>query len=171
MQQEAGRWTECIQARDTESLKELKNKGQLYMGIITLLYNSKRRHPCGAGLGLVGVSADGGVYLCHRFVGQEGFKLGTVFQDELDRGSYQESVEMHPVCSQCFARYYCAGGCKHDNAGSCGSVFSPAGDMCRLRCRELELAASVVGRLDEEDVKFLNVQNIVPPKPCPLDFG
>ena len=78
---------------------------------------------------------------------------------------------MHPVCSKCFARYYCAGGCKHDNAGACGSVFSPAGDMCRIRCRELELAASVVGRLDEEDVQFLNEQDIVPPKPCPLDFG
>jgi len=171
LEQEAGQWLEYIRARDTESLLELKNKGQLLMGITTLLHNSKRRHPCGAGLGLVGVSAEGGVYLCHRFVGQEEYKLGTVFEDKLDRQPYQESVDLHPVCSKCFARYYCAGGCKHDNAGSCGSVFSPAGDMCRLRCQELELAASVVGRLDEEDVQFLNVQDIVPRKPCPLDFG
>ena len=171
LEQEAGQWMEYIRARDSESLKKLKHKGQLLMGITTLLYNSKRRHPCGAGLGLVGVSAEGGVYLCHRFVGQEEYKLGTVFEDKLDRQPYQESVDLHPVCSKCFARYYCAGGCKHDNAGSCGSVFSPAGDMCRLRCQELELAASVVGRLDEEDVQFLNVQDIVPRKPCPLDFG
>ena len=171
LDQEAGQWMEYIRARDSKSLKELKHKGQLYMGIIPLVYNSKRRHPCGAGLGLVGVSADGGVYLCHRFVGQAEYKLGSVFTDELDRQPYQESVDLHPVCSQCFARYYCAGGCKHDNAGSCGSVFSPAGDMCRIRCRELELAASVVGRLDQHDVQFLNEQDIVPPKPCPLDFG
>jgi uncharacterized protein len=171
MEQEAAKWTECITARNSDCLHELKSKGQLYMGITSLLHNSKRRHPCGAGLGLVGVSADGGVYLCHRFVGQEEYKLGTVFEDKLNRQPYQETVDMHPVCAQCFARYYCAGGCKHDNAGTCDSVFSPAGDMCRLRCRELELAASVVARLDEKDIQFLNAQDIVPPKPCPLDIG
>lgn len=171
MEQEAARWIECIRCRDSECLKSLKNRGQLFIGITSLLHNHKRRHPCGAGLDLVGVSADGGIYLCHRFVGQEEYMLGTVYKDELNREAYQGTVELHSVCSQCFARYYCAGGCKHDNVGSCGSVFSPAEDMCRIRCRELELAACVVGQIDKDDLQFLRLQEIVPPKPCPLDFG
>src|SRR6266571_5812972 len=35
-----------------------------------------RPYPCGAGAGYLGVSADGGLYACHRFVGDEGGKMG-----------------------------------------------------------------------------------------------
>jgi uncharacterized protein len=43
--------------------------------------------------------------------------------------------------------------------------------MCRLRRREFELAAYLSSRLDEADRAFLQEEDIVPPKPCPLDFG
>jgi hypothetical protein len=49
MEQEAAKWVEQIQARASESFKELKSKWQLLMSITTLLHNNKRRHPCGAG--------------------------------------------------------------------------------------------------------------------------
>jgi uncharacterized protein len=42
--------------------------------------------------------------------------------------------------------------------------------MCRLRCRELELAAVIACRLDPADKAFLIEHEIFTPKPCPLDF-
>ncbi len=70
----------------------------------------------------------------------------------------------------CFAKYYCAGGCKHDNASSCGSIAAPSEDICNLRRRELELAASIISILEPEDQAFLVEHQVFTPKPCPLDF-
>jgi uncharacterized protein len=171
LEEEAETWMRLARNRDREALKSFTDKSQLYQGLIALLHNTKRRHACGAGLGLAGVSCTGDIYLCHRFVGQDEYKLGSVFAQGLNREKYQKSPTTgNGKCTACFARYYCAGGCKHDNAGSCGSISEPSEDMCRLRCRELELAATIIGRLEDEDKAFLVEQQIFPPKPCPLDF-
>ena len=171
LEKQAKAWLDATKKGDIHALKELVSKSELYQGVLSLLHNSKRRHACGAGLGMMAVSSVGDLYLCHRFVGQDDYKLGSIFEDRLNRKEYQESPTINnPVCSVCFARYYCAGGCKHDNAGSCGSIAAPAEEMCRLRCREMELAAVIVSNLTPEDKTFLIEQDIFPPKPCPLDF-
>ena len=171
LEEEADAWLRLSKNRDIEALKNLKAKSGLYQGVISLLHNNKRRHACGAGLGLAGVSSAGDIYLCHRFVGMDEYKMGNVFAKDLNREAYQKSpVTENPVCASCFAKYYCAGGCKHDNAGSHGSITTPSEDICRLKLRELELAATVICRLDPEDKSFLIEHKIVTPKPCPLDF-
>ncbi len=171
MEHEAETWIEKTQNRDGQFLEKLVSNSQLYQGLLSFVHNAKRQYPCGAGLGMVGVSCAGDVYLCHRFVGMEAYKLGNVFENGLDREKYHQSpVILVEECRKCSARYYCAGGCKHDNAGSCGSVFEPSEDMCRLRRREVELAAYVVCLLTDEDRAFLAEHKIVPPKPCLLDF-
>jgi len=171
MEEEGEKWITFTRGRDNEALKTLRARGALYNGIISLLHNSRRHHACGAGLTDAAVSCSGDVYLCHRFVGREEYKLGTIFEKELKREEYRKSpVKENNLCTACFARYYCAGGCKHDNVGACGSISKPSEDICRLRCRQLELAAAVVCRLDSGDRAFLVDQEIIPPKPCPFDF-
>ncbi len=172
MERESEKWIEHTKNRDSQFLKKLKSNSQLYKGLLSLLHNTKRRYPCGAGLGMAAVSCTGDVYPCHRFVGIDSYKLGNVFNNDLDREKYHKSpVTYVDKCSKCFARYYSAGGCKHDNVGSCGSVFKPSEDMCRLKCREIELAAYIACLLTDEDRTFLAEHKIVPNKPCPLDFG
>lgn len=171
LEEEVEVWLRLTASRYGGALQGLKDKSGLYPSLTALLHNSKRRHGCGAGRGLVGVSVSGDIYLCHRFVGREEYKLGSVFVPGLAREEYLASqLERTGECSACFARYYCGGGCKHDNAGACGSAFVPSRDMCRLRRRELELAAAVVCQLSSGDRAFLTEQGIFPPKPCPLDF-
>jgi uncharacterized protein len=164
-------WLDSIRRRDVLALKRLASKRDLYQAMLSLLHNIKKQHACGAGLGMVAVSSVGDVYLCHRFVGQDDYKLGSIFEGQLNRKKYQENSTINnPLCSVCFAKHYCAGGCKHDNAGSCGSIAAPAEEMCRLRCRKLELAAIIVSNLTSQDKAFLIEQDVFPPKPCPLDF-
>lgn len=174
LEQEAETWLRLIQSRDFESIQNLKARSEiygLYRGMVSLLHNSKRHHFCGAGRAMVGISVSGDVYLCHRFVGRDEYKLGSVFENKLNRDDYQKSsITDNEQCANCFAKYYCAGGCKHDNLGSCGSIAKPSLDMCRLRCRELELSIYIVSNLNSEDQAFLVEQGILPPKPCPLDF-
>ncbi|ATW28743.1 hypothetical protein DCMF_19085 [Candidatus Formimonas warabiya] len=171
LEREADLWLKLVKNRDSWSLKDLKSKAQLFHALLALLHNRKMRYACGAGVKFTAVSCAGDIYLCHRFVGLDGYKLGNVFEAGFEREIYRESpLTRVPACAACFARYYCAGGCKHDNAGSCGSAWTPSPEMCRLRQRELELAAVLAGRFDDQDRAFLNAHEIFPPKPCPLDF-
>ena len=171
LEQEAETWMSLIQKRDARALVELKNKSSLYFGLIALFHNKKMYYACSAGLGMVAVSVTGDVYLCQRFVGMTDYKIGSVFESALSRAQYQISpARSNPLCMACLARYYCAGGCKHDNVGARGSFSKPSEEICRLRRRELELAATIIGRLNSNDQAFLFGGNILPPKPCPLDF-
>jgi uncharacterized protein len=77
-----------------------------------------KAYPCGAGLGLMGVSTDGDVALCHRFAGSENHKLGTVRTgvDKLVQIGFLEKhhIEDKTDCSVCWARPLCSGGCYHE---------------------------------------------------------
>jgi uncharacterized protein len=77
-----------------------------------------KAYPCGAGLGLMGVSTDGDVALCHRFAGSDDHKLGTV-SGGLDKLVQIGFLEKHHIdhktdCAQCWARPLCSGGCYHE---------------------------------------------------------
>jgi uncharacterized protein len=77
-----------------------------------------RPYPCGAGAGYFGVSADGDLAACHRFVGDAEGAMGNV-----DRGVDREAqahwlkarhVHRQEPCHSCWARYMCGGGCHHE---------------------------------------------------------
>jgi uncharacterized protein len=77
-----------------------------------------RPYPCGAGAGYLGVSADGELSACHRFVGDEAGAMGTL-NDGVDRKRQAEwlterHVHRQEPCRSCWARYLCGGGCHHE---------------------------------------------------------
>jgi uncharacterized protein len=77
-----------------------------------------KAHPCGAGLGLLGVSTEGELGLCHRFVESESHALGSLATglDEGKRTAFltQAHVDRKTDCRTCFAKPLCAGGCYHE---------------------------------------------------------
>ena len=77
-----------------------------------------RPYPCGAGAGYLGVSADGELSACHRFVGDEAGAMGNL-NDGVDRERQAEwlterHVHRQEPCRTCWARYLCGGGCHHE---------------------------------------------------------
>jgi uncharacterized protein len=76
-----------------------------------------RPYPCGAGVGYLGVSADGELAACHRFVGDEEGAMGTLQGIDRDRQSRwlaERHVHRQAPCTECWARYLCGGGCHHE---------------------------------------------------------
>jgi uncharacterized protein len=77
-----------------------------------------KSHPCGAGLGLLGVGPSGDISPCHRFVDSDEHKLGDLTtgidrekqRDFLSRGHIHAKYD----CHSCWARPVCAGGCYHE---------------------------------------------------------
>ncbi|MEE8583511.1 MAG: radical SAM protein [Acidobacteriota bacterium] len=77
-----------------------------------------RPYPCGAGGGYFGVSAEGGLFACHRFVDDQSGAMGNL-EDGLDRQRQSEwlaerHVHRQEPCRSCWARYLCGGGCHHE---------------------------------------------------------
>lgn len=77
-----------------------------------------RPYPCGAGAGYFGVSADGELSACHRFVDDEQGAMGTL-DTGVDHGKQaiwlsQRHVHQQQPCNTCWARYLCGGGCHHE---------------------------------------------------------
>lgn len=168
---EAEAWLHFTKNKNSEELKNLLKSSHIYSYLLAFLYNQKKLYACGAGLKLAAVSCSGDIYPCHRFVGIDNYRLGNVFSNQINREKYQKSpITFVEECSSCFAKYLCAGGCKHDNASSCNSAFKPSQDMCNLTRYEVELAAATISMFDDEDRTFLNKYKIFPSKPCPLDF-
>lgn len=77
-----------------------------------------RPYPCGAGAGYLGVSADGELAACHRFVGDEDGAMGTLAAgvNLARQAKWLEERHVHKQepCRSCWARYLCGGGCHHE---------------------------------------------------------
>jgi len=77
-----------------------------------------RPYPCGAGAGYMGVSADGDLAACHRFVNEPKGNMGNI-TDGIDATLQntwltERHVHQQSPCNQCWARYLCGGGCHHE---------------------------------------------------------
>lgn len=171
LEEEAENWYTHIKARDFTYIRKLIGRSYLYGALLSLLNHTKKRYFCGAGRSMATITPSGDIYLCHRFVGLENYRIGSIDEYELSLEHFGQSpVETNNICRSCFAKYYCGGGCKHDHVSSSGSIHQPEEQMCLLKRKELELAATVVSRLSVEDRNCLIKEKIFPPKPCPLDF-
>lgn len=84
---------------------------ELYQGV-------NKSHPCGAGLGLLGVGPSGDIAPCHRFVDSDTHALGNIATG-VDRDKQKAFLAKGHInakydCHSCFARPLCAGGCHHE---------------------------------------------------------
>ena len=77
-----------------------------------------RPYPCGAGAGYLGVSAEGDLAACHRFVGDDAGSMGTLGSgiDATLQNTWlaERHVHQQSPCQDCWARYLCGGGCHHE---------------------------------------------------------
>ncbi|MET0365767.1 MAG: quinohemoprotein amine dehydrogenase maturation protein [Sphingobium sp.] len=83
-----------------------------------LIQGANKSHPCGAALGLLGVSPSGDLSPCHRFTDADTHTLGHIDsgidqqkrEDFLSKGHVSAKFD----CQSCWARPLCAGGCHHE---------------------------------------------------------
>ena len=83
-----------------------------------LIQGVNKSHPCGAGLGLLGVSPSGDLSPCHRFTDADSHTLGNL-EDGIDAQKREDFLSRGHVgakyeCASCWARPLCAGGCHHE---------------------------------------------------------
>ncbi len=104
----------------------------------------KRLSGCGAGHEYVAVSPDGDIYPCHQFVGNEEMKLGNVkeqgLKQEISDMFRDSNIYTKPTCQNCFAKFYCSGGCPANAVQYGGGINEPLKMSCDLMRKRLECA-------------------------------
>lgn len=113
----------------------------------------KRLSGCGSGTEYLAVTPWGDLYPCHQFVGQDEFKLGDVWNG-IDNEKLVEEFKCNNVyakekCQNCFARFYCSGGCAA-NAFQFHNKILEAYDIgCELEQKRIECALMMKAALSD----------------------
>ncbi|SKA75774.1 uncharacterized protein SAMN05428976_102174 [Clostridium sp. USBA 49] len=107
----------------------------------------KRISGCGAGHEYVAITPDGDIYPCHQFVGNEDFKMGTIFDGNIDNNISDKFKKAHiynkPTCKDCWARFYCSGGCQANNFNFNGDIHIPYELGCEMQKKRIECAIAL----------------------------
>ena len=107
----------------------------------------KRISGCGAGFEYVAITPQGEVYPCHQFVGKEEYKLGTIDDDSYDKDLAKKFKMAHiynkPKCRDCWARFYCSGGCQANNINFNGDINIPYEIGCKMQKKRIECAIAL----------------------------
>jgi len=108
---------------------------------------NKRLRGCGAGIEYIAVTPGGDIYPCHQFAGEKSFYMGNVSQGEIDCEISQKFKDCHVFskeqCSECWAKYYCSGGCFADAYFSGGDIAKPNELSCAIEKKRVETAIAL----------------------------
>ena len=111
----------------------------------------KRLRGCGCGNEYVSVTPEGDVYPCHQFVGKPEWIMGSVHDQSLNteiKDSFAKTtVYTKPECKNCWAKFYCSGGCNANNLEYAGSIKKPYKVACELEKKRLECAIMIKAAL------------------------
>lgn len=108
---------------------------------------AKRLSGCGSGTEYLAVTPWGDLYPCHQFVGNEDFIMGNV-HDGLLRTDIRDEFKSCNVyskekCRDCFARFYCSGGCAANSYNFHGDIHNTYDIGCALQKKRVECAIMI----------------------------
>jgi uncharacterized protein len=115
----------------------------------------KRVKGCGCGNEYVAIAANGDIYPCHQFAGVPGKKMGSVYDGSLDLEMKSEfaaaDIFSKDECRNCWAKFYCSGGCNANNYLYRGNVLKPYEISCEMEKKRVECAVMIKAALAEQE--------------------
>lgn len=104
----------------------------------------KRLRGCGCGNDYVAITPDGDIFPCHQFVGIDEYKMGNIDEGTFDQEMKNDFAKAHvyskPDCRECWAKFYCSGGCNANNYQYMGDIRTAHKISCQLEKKRLECA-------------------------------
>ncbi|HRU42635.1 MAG TPA: thioether cross-link-forming SCIFF peptide maturase, partial [Candidatus Diapherotrites archaeon] len=107
----------------------------------------KRVSSCGSGVEYFAVTPDGELYPCHQFVGRKEYLMGDVWKGvsnkTLQKEFSENTVYHKKKCRECWARFYCSGGCQANAAAFNNNLKEPYDIECKLQKKRIECAIMI----------------------------
>ena len=111
----------------------------------------KRLRGCGCGNEYVAVTPQGDIYPCHQFVGHDEYKMGNLndgtFNNDMKLMFAKANVYSKENCKNCWAKFYCSGGCNANNFQYEGDILKSHKTSCELEKKRLECAIMIKAAL------------------------
>jgi len=115
---------------------------------------AKRLSGCGSGTEYLAVTPWGDLYPCHQFVGIPEYLMGNV-EEGVTRPELREEFRVCNVyskdkCRDCFAKFYCSGGCAANSFKFHGNINDAYDIGCELQKKRVECAIMIKAATAEE---------------------
>lgn len=115
---------------------------------------AKRLSGCGSGCEYLAVTPWGDFYPCHQFVGEEEFLMGNV-DEGIKRTDIRENFKNCNVyskdkCKNCFAKFYCSGGCAANSYKFHDSINDAYDIGCEMQRKRVECAIMIKAALAQD---------------------
>lgn len=115
---------------------------------------AKRLSGCGSGTEYLAVTPWGDLYPCHQFVGQEEFLMGNVDEGikrpEIADNFRSCNVYSKEKCKNCFAKFYCSGGCMANAYNFHGTIHDTYEIGCEMQRKRVECAIMMKAALADQ---------------------
>lgn len=113
----------------------------------------KRLRGCGCGNEYIAITPTGDIFPCHQFVGNDEWKMGNLFDNNFNtkiKDTFSKTtVYTKSNCKNCWAKFYCSGGCNANNLQYENNIFTPHSISCELEKKRLECAIMIQAALTE----------------------
>ncbi|MCD8368893.1 MAG: thioether cross-link-forming SCIFF peptide maturase [Clostridiales bacterium] len=114
---------------------------------------AKRLSGCGSGVEYLAVTPWGDLYPCHQFVGHEEYLMGNV-DEGIVRTDIRDEFKLCNVyakeqCRNCFARFYCSGGCAANSYNFHGRITDTYEIGCEMQKKRIECAIMIRAALTD----------------------
>lgn len=107
----------------------------------------KRLRGCGCGNDYVAIDPNGNIYPCHQFVGIDDWKMGNLYDGSFDNDIKSIFAATHVYskqgCRDCWAKFFCSGGCNANSFIYEGDVKKPHKLSCEMQKKRLECALTL----------------------------
>ncbi len=118
----------------------------------------KRLTGCGSGYEYLAVTPTGDLYPCHQFVGNREFLLGDVYKGIVRPDIIKEfsdcNIYKKPKCRDCFAKFYCSGGCAANAYMEHKDIYDTYDIGCALMKKRIECAIMLKAAMAEDGGKL-----------------
>lgn len=143
-------YTECLK-NNSGYIKMILNDNDYFGKILRrLLLRQIVINRCQAGKNKFSISANGDIYPCDSFVGNEKFRLGNLNTGMIEKNALKSiCVNDREECQKCWGRYLCGGDCFHNSYLKNGNVLEPDKMFCKLQKHLIVLALMLIDKLNE----------------------
>ena len=120
---------------------------------------SKRIYGCGAGVEYMAVAPNGDIFPCHQFDGVQEYRMGNVLTtpalecpEIVSEFAHANFLFSKKDCGDCWARFYCSGGCLANNFATTGTLLEPYALGCLIQKERIEAALAVKAAESPENI-------------------